>query len=846
MPSQVIPFLMLNNEVAAEKLPSGTPYFARNVRIEGASLEGRPGFDVYEAGADANSAKALLSMAAVTFADTGDVYLVTKRSNGDVATLYYARVYNADEEVTVDIAEWTELVDPWSGHYLYDAGRFFTHWNRLFHVDRVGVTKWHPTTYYKPDSTHSATPAFSDGTAAKGWKGGMSSITGAIIAPATGGTKEGFYRAGVLKKNSVTDEISCIQDLQADSVETRASASYGGLTVTNWNNIRQNYGSEENDTADADYEFDRVVLLSSQGNTERRFAGDIPSYELREEMELLRTQGEDVGEHDEDPSMAKGDYILQVRPRHRNSSGLPPGAACFYWNGRHAVYARPFWSGTEQIGTIWHSLPGFPCTIPGDQTYGPTGGDTYTWRAEPWEGRIPACIAGTVMAVGHVGSSFVVWTKDGVYWLRESGDGRLSAIRSEASVACDSPTGAVSSPVGAYAIGAGGWHVASRSGVSNVARDAFTPLLDAIPEAYRDLTVLARYGYRNEIWAAVARQNHDASSVHVYDADLDAYSAIDGTHKGEGQTYYFQLLPDAPADGDTVNFILPTSSTPASITVAINRPAEYDEAAVMAWEAYGATGWESLTITKDGTNPDDNSGGRPFVDDGTITFEFSGTWTSTTINSETGYAVRAKFNTSKSDNMTRVPMLAPVGPSRILVFDEQRGGIVGWFEPRNLLGAAISCMTELNTPTERNKMLIGLDDGRILSYPASDYRDDLNPSATDWVAYGTDWYAWMGQEARKDALIFQNLTLRMNRNPVGVEVRVTGELTSQISTDTPTAWQTVTKANGLAGEGTRMVNLAGHLYRLQLRTPATKSGTSSRAGWRIDDLVATITRERIT
>ncbi|HUU83567.1 MAG TPA: hypothetical protein VM243_08690, partial [Phycisphaerae bacterium] len=473
--------------------------------------------------------------------------------------------------------------------------------------------------------------------------------------------------------------------------------------------------------------------------------------------------------------------------------------------------------------------------------------DTYTWRAEPWEGRIGAAIAGTVTGVEHVGTAFVVWTKNGVYWLRDTGDGRLGAMRSGAAACCESPTGSISTGTAAHAIGGDGWYIAGRDGISNVARHAFTPTLQDIPEAYRHLTVLGRYGSRNEVWAAVARQNHSASSMHVYDASAAGYSVIDATHKLSAQTHYFQLWPDTPADGDILYAVFPTTAAPASLTVAVNLPAEYDAADVLTWEAYGATGWAELAITDDGTNPDDDSGGRPFVDDGTITFEFEGTWTSTTINSATGYAIRAKFNTNKSDNMTRVPMIAPVGPSRILIFDEQHGGLTGWFDPRNLLGAAITCMTELNSPAERDRMLVGLDDGRILSYPSTEYKDAMTSIAGgDWVAYGTDWDAYVGQEARKDDLTSQNVTVRLGANPVGLDLRLTGELTTKVTTDTESAWQTITKADGLAREGVRMVNTAGHLFRLQLRTPATKSGTTSRAGWRVDDVLLSISRGRQT
>ena len=871
----------LNTEAPVNKTASGTARVARNVRITDGALEGRPGFASFDA--NAGDLSPIISAAVFPLA-TGDIYLAVKRNETSTAGIDYARVYNATSRVDVAIS-WTDMVDAWSGHVVTERGWWFVHKDRLYHDDHVGMSKWHPTTTNKPAAIGAETAI------QRAWKGGIGSSIGPILLAAVGGAMHGHYFAGAVKKNSVTRELSCIQDLQGTSASVDQAAGNGGLTVTNSGST----DAIQATAADNMYEWDSVQLVRSMGNTENAFGADSPSFRLRFDTSFARGTVADA-------SMSISDATLGTRLRHTNAGGTPVPAQHGAYNGARAVYGGCFYDSALVPGQIAFSLQGFPCMVPGDQTY-TAGGVSLTWAAEPYNGFVNAGVSGRTQAIRPVGNRFVVWTDAESFWLVPlPHNGTLYPRASGVVGGCVADECAVASPYAAYALGSESMTVADGRGVRNVATSQFTPTLTDIPAAYRHYACGAYCSDRKEVWWAVARAHYDCDGILAEDYAIagSAYSDIASTKTdaGAGWSHDYQMLPDTPVDKDAVYFRWTAKPSSISLYLPIGRPAQYADVvgdAVMEWGYYdntvaegvwaaltayevgdvlGDTGdggdnriyeciaerddtssdhpaddtthwelnFEPLTVT-DGTNPDDSSGGRPFEDDGTITADSPTHWAALTIDETTGYYLRCRVKADMAADVSTPPILTSHGPTRVLVYDEQLGTLTGWFDPRNLLGGYIAWMCELARPTDSPpKMLLFLSTGRIVYYPATVYydADGLGTSAN----YSTEWEGYFGQEYRhresRDAIV----TLHTGDMARRVNVAVAGLKTGSEDIDGTDA--TLEGADDILTESIAWdAYRNGKLFKVRFSTTASDqdddADVANSPDWQVVDVILSVT-----
>ena len=750
----------LNTDLAVNHLPSGTARTARNVVLEGTELQGRLGFDEWKVASPGAAGAGILNIAVVQFAERkyknvtvaayayGEVYAVVKATDG---YLYYSRIWDGSAATAIS---WTKIVDQWGspGHSLTDPGRFFFAEDRLYYFDKGGATKWNPGTYYKPGSTYHATAAisFGDGAAATAWKAGIQCTTGMVFAAASDGPMKGSYRPTTLKKNSITGALSIYATPSDTAIDVDPYISEGALS-----SVAGQWAACRDSAADDDYEWDTAVVLNTMGSTEVRFDKEHVSHQYYRAVEVARNSNTEVG-------VSKGDEAVRAQNNNRtfpNNGGVPPACSHACFNGTRAVYGNTYnSSGVLAPGQIMYSLPGQPAMVPGDQTYTVGTIDVTTVTPRPWRGFLTTATSGRITGIGHVGRNFLVFTELDCYYLSPSEkDGRLYAVKSQLGIGCASARGVVSTQGGVHAIGVDTWVWGRRDGLRNHARDRFSNLLLEIPAAQRANSVVAPYGFRNEVWAAVARENYDCDYIMAYDGAATTYQAVASTSSNANQTYNYQLFSDTPHASDVVYF--GWAATATSLTVAVNRPAAYTGSDVIEWEYYDSdeSDWVALTVaaTADTTNPDTKDGSKPFVDDGTLTFSISGTWGTTTINSQSAYWIRAKVATGKAASMTRGPILTAAGPSRILIFDEARGEMTSVMDPRNLLGATIGAMCECRLPNGVAKMLIGLSDGRTLVWPSVDATNAYaDHQSTNYYNYSTYWRGFIGQERRAREMVF--------------------------------------------------------------------------------------------
>lgn len=118
-----------------------------------------------------------------------------------------------------------------------------------------------------------------------------------------------------------------------------------------------------------------------------------------------------------------------------------------------------------------------------------------------------------------------------------------------------------------------------------------------------------------------------------------------------GYTANYQLIPDAPANDDAAYF---GAAIPfAELAIDIATAAAYTGDA-LTWEYWNGAAWSALTLAYDGTDATAQDGLRSFQQDGAIAFVPPTDWTSTTVNSQAGYWIRAKVATA--GNITTSPI----------------------------------------------------------------------------------------------------------------------------------------------------------------------------------------------
>ena len=814
----------LNTELAVNKLRSGTGRVSRNTTLTAGVLSGRAGFAEFDA--NAGSLHACLSAAVFPNA-SGDIYLMVKRNETATAGIDYALIYNATTRANV-AASWTDMADQWSGHVVTERGWWFTHKDRLHHCDHAGMSKWHVTPNYKPDATTAG--SFTNGTPARAWKGGIRCDIGPVLAAAETGAKHGHYFMGAVKRNSTTGELSCIQDLQATSCEVDQAASKGSISISNAGIAAA--GGLQLYTNDLAYEWDEIQIVSSTGGNENAFGAD--SWTQQMYVDVCIDRG------DASAGSKISDATLRTRNRHTNSGGAAIPAQHGAYNGARAVYGGCYLSTALVPGQIAFSLQGFPCMVPGDQTY-TAGGVSLTWAAEPYNGFINAGVSGRCQAIRPVGNRFVVFTDATSFWLSPLPNGSLYPTATGVAGGCCADECAVATPSGAYSLGAEVMMWAA-AGVRNVAQDQFTPTLKAVPAAYRHQCCGAFYSPRREVWWAVPRTPYSCNSLLVHDSSQgnSGWATIAASLR-TSTTYSYQVFPDSPANNDAAYLIWTAKPTAIAAALAVGQAALYTSTACIAVEYWNGSAWATLTVTGDTTNPDDATGGCPLADDGTISAASPSDWASTTVGSgttATGFAIRLRVAAGKGASITRVPILANHGPTRVLIYDESLGTLTGMYDPRNLRGAYIAWMCELARPTDSPaKMLLFLSDGRILYWPSASFADTAGAVSCN---YSTEWEGYFGQEYRHREASDMICTIHTGTMARRVNVAVTGLKTGAEDLDATDA--TMEGSNDVLIEGIAWdAYRSGKLFKVRISTTASELADSADVAnspeWEVVDVI---------
>ena len=550
-------FGVLVSELDPNGQPSGTADTVLNVVRTGQTLEGRKGFDEF----DAAGTTPILNLACAHFAN-GETYVVKKLNTG---ILWYMKTYPA-------AGNWTQIADKFSGHSTTDRGWFYFWADRLYYFDSKGGTKWGPN----------------DSGTMTAWKAGLAATVRPEVAAAAGGGKEGVYHVYAATKNSKTNEISQVSQPAAGISTWLSQTATGGTGVggawycTNWSAVK----------ADTNYEYDTVVFYSTKGDTEFIALG--AGAFCYSQLAYVDTENPVTGGT---PGGATPDHVLASRFPFTNAGGAPPAARIGHCNGSRAVYLGVYTDGAASLasgtgtaavtvtarylgpggtdisltmttgggalsvsvtgqdivvtlamagstanavaaaintaagsfvtatgggtGTVVaitktylsaaalssssnrceYSLPRWPTMVPRQVVYH-GGTNLSTFYPRPWEGLLNTGFGGAVKAAGHVGETFVVYTETSTWWLQPSPDGRLHPKMANPSIGCLSEGGAVSADSGVHAIGNGEWTLTHQQESVSLSHLVFGPTLDAILAANRSSTVGAYYAVRDEVWMA--------------------------------------------------------------------------------------------------------------------------------------------------------------------------------------------------------------------------------------------------------------------------------------------------------------------------------------------------------
>jgi len=120
-----------------------------------------------------------------------------------------------------------------------------------------------------------------------------------------------------------------------------------------------------------------------------------------------------------------------------------------------------------------------------------------------------------------------------------------------------------------------------------------------------------------------------------------------------GYTGAFQVWPDTEVENDACYF---GGATPFGvITIDVSATAATYGADSVEWEYWDGGSWSSLTIVYDETDTNNQSGTRPFMQDGQIIFSAPSDWAPTTVDSQSAFWVRARIKAGF--NVTQIPLL---------------------------------------------------------------------------------------------------------------------------------------------------------------------------------------------
>ena len=476
-----------NDELHAGGLPSGTAIDMLNTVIDSNTIiGGRLGFDVFDDDIDAGpvSFGNILNMHVATFAD-GDVYLVTKRSDGK---LYHRKLYPSDA------GAWTLIANKWpSGlHNTSDRGWFYMAADRLYYFDRVGGTKWNPD--------------------AGVFKAGIENTQAPLITAISGGGKDGWYHVTTTNVNTKTGEESTFSGIQSGgAAESRITSSEGTIRITNWHAGDGTGVSDK--TSDQDFEFNSHNVYSTLGNTERIGLGSgVTQFSYEFYFEDWAPAPSGAGTFD---GLWRMDALIVRRPMLPNTGGQPPGAEFGCYNGSQAVYFQVYpkakWSildltfSTLAEGWMMYSNPGFPASVP--QTMIQDSAATLDrQKITPVGGahEIQSGMDGLVTGCGFVGGTFLAFTNSSTHSFSSDGSGDMRPVVADPVRGAIGYNPVVSTGSSVHALGKDAW-LRIADGIRDISHEQFTPTLEAIPDAGLAATTGGFYSHRGEVWFAVAK-----------------------------------------------------------------------------------------------------------------------------------------------------------------------------------------------------------------------------------------------------------------------------------------------------------------------------------------------------
>ena len=275
----------LNTDLSILKVPSGTASALLNVVIEDGKLKKRMGFCEYSAGINGSAS---IDSLWVSHHQAGD-YLVAK-----VGAYWFQR------RVSGPAASAFTLIGTPGGHAA-GAGFAFDWMDWMVFGSAGGVFQWHPT--------------INGGYA---YKAGLPKpATGPAAAAAGAGEKEGRYHAHFSYYCSQLDVEGVVSEPSTGgAVETRVSASQGGLTVSPKVSIPWGYYT------------DKLRVYCTMGDTELVQVGG----HSRETFSYRAYMDAEVA-NNVTPGLNKADKVLDPYTLFNNRGGEPPASRLGAWCG---------------------------------------------------------------------------------------------------------------------------------------------------------------------------------------------------------------------------------------------------------------------------------------------------------------------------------------------------------------------------------------------------------------------------------------------------------------------------------------------------------------------------------
>jgi hypothetical protein len=176
---------------------------------------------------------------------------------------------------------------------------------------------------------------------------------------------------------------------------------------------------------------------------------------------------------------------------------------------------------------------------------------------------------------------------------------------------------------------------------------------------------------------------------------------------------------------------------------------------------------------------------------------------------------------------------------RVMLYDDAKQELVSIFDPTNLSTAGITAMCELTTPVQTPIMLVALDDGRILSWPGSQYQDAV--TGGDDLSYACSWQGLYGQKNRAYHNQLAYLDVHMADVPAaGITLGVSGHRSaSRVGNDAlVTKTIPVTKQNLTDSIGAEFdPRTDGNIFEIKF-----SSTTEQGAQWKVGDMILDIDR----